>query len=103
MLAFDGNGFVDFRSATQAFTLSDSDFSTIKSIKSLLKRNSYSELFSVDSHLLLLDSIRKKISVLSAGEASDGIINWSAREQILEVKDVMKDLRELRQRFFSVL
>jgi hypothetical protein len=103
MLKFDGNGFIDFRSSVQACTLSESDFATVKSIKSLLKRDSYSELFSIDSHLLLLDSIRKKMSVISAGEASCGIINWSAREQISDVKDVMKTLRELRHRFFTAL
>jgi len=103
MLAFDGNGFVDFRSSARAYMLSESDFATMDSIKSLLKRNSYSELFSIDSHLLMLDSIRKKISLMCAGEASSGSINWNAREQISEVKEVMKNLRELRQRFFLSL
>ena len=84
-----------------AYALSDSDHTTINVIKHLLKKDAYKELFTLDSHLLLLETMKRKFSVISAGETYNGLSNWGLREHIFELKDVISELRTLRERLFN--
>lgn len=84
----------------KAYSLGEHDFVTIRTIKSLLAGNSYKDLFTLDNHLLILESIRRRLSLISAGETSMGIANWNARQHISELKELISKLGEFRRKLF---
>tara|TARA_Y100000310_G_scaffold229168_1_gene231557 strand:+ start:37683 stop:38114 length:432 start_codon:yes stop_codon:yes gene_type:complete len=90
-------------SKQQAYVLNEYDLTAITAIKSFLTKNAYRELFTVDNHVLLLESIRKKLSLINAGETNVGLLNWGVRQHLTELKELMSKLHKIRQQMFLVL
>ena len=87
----------------QAYWLTERDFTMINTVKMLLTKKAYTELFMLDSHLLLLESIKRRLSVISMGEISNGLVNWDVRHHISELRELMGNLRKLRKDLFLAL
>jgi len=96
MLSDNGSGF-EVTNGGQAYTLSHSDHTTISSIKTLLISKAYKELFTVDNHLLLLESIKRRLSIICAGETSTGLMNWDLKQHISDLRELMNNLRQIRR------
>ena len=84
----------------RAYRMSRTEFVTLATIKDILNDNSYGDLFSLESHLQLLESIRKRLSIIVAAEAHSGMVNWSLKQQIEDINELVSKLQEARQKLF---
>ncbi len=87
----------------KAYTLSNRDQTFVTAVSNRLQTIAYHELFSVDNHLLTLDSMRKKLTLIAAGERRQGMHNWVVRQNIHEINSLISRLYSVRKTLFSKL
>ena len=92
-----------FSGQMQAYNLSEEESAMMGAVKGLLSKGAYTELFTIDTHLLRLDEVRKKLSLISASEFRTGLFNWSLRQNIEDLRAMILQLKNLRSFMFGRL
>lgn len=85
------------------YVMDSTDSGFLSTVKKMLSGNYYHELFTLDNHLLHLDSIRKHLSMMLAAEKRGGVMNWALRENVNEVDSLLGELQKLKNGMFGRL
>ena len=80
----------------KVYAINSDDFQIISYVKNFLENRTYNEPFTVESHLISLDSIRKHLSFISVAETRSGRTNWKLMHQITELKELIEELRSIK-------
>ena len=85
---------------TKAYSMPQTELNFVQCVRELVKSDSYQELFSVDNHLVALEDIRRKLTMITLTEAHTGIMNWNLKEKISDINDLLARLQQKRRLLF---